>query len=275
MVAIPDEQVGRGAQGVRDAQARRDATEEEIIALLPRAYRALQGPTAVEFGELPKTSTGKIQKFVLRDREWAARQSASTREGQSCVHYTLLRRCAMLDRAASGEVAMNAQELFLLRYHDSHPGTSRALLADLTDEQIRTPLCPGVNTLTWLVWHVARVEDISLNRFVSDGEQVFDGGGGAHGLGYPAATSAPASSHQVRDLSARIACVEALHAYWDAVEERTIAVVQSLHPEDLDTILDAAHVHRVFAHDAVVTPDALWVRECMEGESLGPHPPWD
>ena len=28
-------------------------------------------PAAVEFGELPKTSTGKVQKFVLRDREWA------------------------------------------------------------------------------------------------------------------------------------------------------------------------------------------------------------
>jgi fatty-acyl-CoA synthase len=28
-------------------------------------------PDAIEFGPLPKTSTGKIQKFVLRDREWA------------------------------------------------------------------------------------------------------------------------------------------------------------------------------------------------------------
>jgi len=25
----------------------------------------------VDFGPLPKTSTGKIQKYVLRDREWA------------------------------------------------------------------------------------------------------------------------------------------------------------------------------------------------------------
>jgi fatty-acyl-CoA synthase len=32
-------------------------------------------PKAVHFGELPKTSTGKIQKFVLREREWAGRES--------------------------------------------------------------------------------------------------------------------------------------------------------------------------------------------------------
>jgi fatty-acyl-CoA synthase len=28
----------------------------------------------VEFTELPKTSTGKVQKFVLRDKEWAGRE---------------------------------------------------------------------------------------------------------------------------------------------------------------------------------------------------------
>jgi len=32
-----------------------------------------KAPKAVEFCELPKTSTGKIQKYVLREREWAGR----------------------------------------------------------------------------------------------------------------------------------------------------------------------------------------------------------
>ena len=42
-------------------------------------------PKAVEFGELPKTATGKIQKFKLRDREWAGKgrtiQGVEFREG--------------------------------------------------------------------------------------------------------------------------------------------------------------------------------------------------
>ena len=164
---------------------------------------------------------------------------------------------------------MNAQELFLLRYRDSHRGMSRALLADLTDEQMRTPPCPGVNTLTWLVWHIARVEDIGINRFVTDGEQVFDGGGWGTRLGVTRRDFGTGMTpDEVLTLSAQIN-VEALHAYWDAVEDRTVAVVQGLHPEDLDTILDAAHVHRVFAHDQVVTPDALWVRDYMEGQPRG------
>ena len=36
--------------------------------MVPGAPRALQMPANVVFVEIPKTSTGKIQKFVLRER---------------------------------------------------------------------------------------------------------------------------------------------------------------------------------------------------------------
>jgi DinB superfamily len=164
---------------------------------------------------------------------------------------------------------MNAQELYLLRYRSSHPGMSRRMLADLTDEQVRRPPCPGVNTLTWLAWHMARVEDIGINRFVSDGEQVFTTGDWDRRLGVARRDLGTGMTpDEVLDLSGRID-LPALHAYWDAVEERTVAVVQALCAEDLDTILDATHVHRVFAHDELDTPDALWVRDYMEGQPRG------
>ena len=46
------------------------ATEAEIIAFCREHIAHFKCPAAVEFGDLPKTSTGKVQKFVLRDREW-------------------------------------------------------------------------------------------------------------------------------------------------------------------------------------------------------------
>ena len=46
------------------------ASEREIIDFCKQHIAGFKAPAAVEFGELPKTSTGKIQKFVLRDREW-------------------------------------------------------------------------------------------------------------------------------------------------------------------------------------------------------------
>jgi fatty-acyl-CoA synthase len=47
------------------------ATSEEIIAFCRERLARYKCPDAITFGPLPKTSTGKIQKFVLRDREWA------------------------------------------------------------------------------------------------------------------------------------------------------------------------------------------------------------
>src|SRR3954471_21729883 len=47
------------------------ASAEEIIAFARDRLAHYKCPDAVEFGPLPKTSTGKVQKHVLREREWA------------------------------------------------------------------------------------------------------------------------------------------------------------------------------------------------------------
>ena len=44
------------------------ATAEEIIAVCREHLARFKAPRTVLFGPLPKTSTGKIQKFVLRER---------------------------------------------------------------------------------------------------------------------------------------------------------------------------------------------------------------
>jgi fatty-acyl-CoA synthase len=48
------------------------ATEPEADRVLPRAPRALRKcPTSVDFLDaLPRTATGKLQKFVLREKYW-------------------------------------------------------------------------------------------------------------------------------------------------------------------------------------------------------------
>ena len=50
-------------------------TAEEIVGFCREHLAGFKVPKAVEFGELPKTSTGKVQKFVLREREWAGYES--------------------------------------------------------------------------------------------------------------------------------------------------------------------------------------------------------
>ena len=72
VVAMPDAKWGETPCAFVELKTGASATEIEIIEHC-RAYMArFKAPKAVVFGELPKTSTGKIQKFVLRDKAKSA-----------------------------------------------------------------------------------------------------------------------------------------------------------------------------------------------------------
>ncbi len=60
-------QMGRDALRLRRAQARQQAHDRRADRLVPQEPRRLQMPAHVVFTEMPKTSTGKIQKFKLRE----------------------------------------------------------------------------------------------------------------------------------------------------------------------------------------------------------------
>jgi hypothetical protein len=64
--------VGRDAAGLRRAQARRAATAEELDRHCKGLLAGYKVPREVRFEEIPKTSTGKIQKFQLRERASSA-----------------------------------------------------------------------------------------------------------------------------------------------------------------------------------------------------------
>jgi len=73
VVAMPDDTWGERPKAFVTLKPDMSATEGEIIAFCRDQITHFKCPAAVEFGELPKTSTGKIQKYVLREREWAGR----------------------------------------------------------------------------------------------------------------------------------------------------------------------------------------------------------
>ncbi|HET9490575.1 MAG TPA: acyl--CoA ligase family protein [Methylomirabilota bacterium] len=73
VVAIPDPKWGERPKAFVTLKPGRQASEAEIIDFCKQHIAHFKAPAGVEFGELPKTSTGKVQKFVLRDREWKGR----------------------------------------------------------------------------------------------------------------------------------------------------------------------------------------------------------
>ena len=68
VIGVPDERLGEVPMAFVVLRAGASATPEEIIAWCRDRLAHYKCPRHVVFGEVPKTSTGKIQKFVLRER---------------------------------------------------------------------------------------------------------------------------------------------------------------------------------------------------------------
>jgi fatty-acyl-CoA synthase len=68
VVAMPDEKWGERPKGYVTLRPGATVSEEELIAFTRETLPGFKAPSAIEFGELPKTSTGKVKKYELRER---------------------------------------------------------------------------------------------------------------------------------------------------------------------------------------------------------------
>ncbi len=76
VVAVPDAKWGERPKGFVILKPGETATAEDVIEHVKGRIARFKAPDAVEFLEaLPKTSTGKIQKYVLREKEWSDHES--------------------------------------------------------------------------------------------------------------------------------------------------------------------------------------------------------
>jgi acyl-CoA synthetase (AMP-forming)/AMP-acid ligase II len=73
VIAVPHEKWGEVPKAFVVLKDGRQVTEADIVAHCRTQLAHFKCPKTVEFGRLPKTSTGKVQKFVLREKEWSGR----------------------------------------------------------------------------------------------------------------------------------------------------------------------------------------------------------
>jgi fatty-acyl-CoA synthase len=72
VVAMPDPKWGETPCAFVELKPGAKASDKEIVEFCRERMARFKAPRAVVFGELPKTSTGKIQKFVLRQHAKSA-----------------------------------------------------------------------------------------------------------------------------------------------------------------------------------------------------------
>jgi hypothetical protein len=111
-------------------------------------------------------------------------------------------------------------------------------LDGLTASQLVLRLDGEANTIAWLIWHLARVQDDHVAH-VAGIEQVWTSGGWFARFGLPfdrGAIGYGHSSDEVADV--QVESVQLLQGYYDAVHQQTIKYVGQLKDADLDEIVD-------------------------------------
>ena len=74
VVGVPDQHWGEVPKAFVVPRDGGSVSAEEIIEFTRDRIAHFKAPKSVEFGELPKTATGKIQKFILREKEWQGQE---------------------------------------------------------------------------------------------------------------------------------------------------------------------------------------------------------
>lgn len=138
------------------------------------------------------------------------------------------------------------------------------VVAGLTDAEWRTQAGSSPYTIAWLLWHVARTEDATMNLLVADRPQVLEGDGWVRRLGASRRDIGTAmDTATITELSTGIDIAE-LRAYRLAVGRRTREIVRQLPHANLDRRVDPARIHRLLAA-GVLTEDAHWLADVWAG----------
>src|ERR1700759_5259787 len=128
----------------------------------------------------------------------------------------------------------------LLDCFDRVRSTAAAAVNGLTEDALADRIAPDTNTIAWLVWHLARVQDDHVAA-AAGSSQVWLTGGWKDRFDLPVPADAIGygfSSEQVGQITAT---AQLLTGYLDAVHSRTTEYVEGLDDAELDRVVDDSY----------------------------------
>ena len=143
---------------------------------------------------------------------------------------------------------------------DSRWSFQDEISSDLTAEQLRQIPSGRLHSVAWLLWHIARTEDVTMNVLLANTDQLLYADHWFEQLAIPARDiGTEMSAADITELSAQID-LSALRAYRLAVGQRTREIVQHVTAGELRQSVEPARIERVKAGGALV-PAAYGVAE--------------
>ena len=164
---------------------------------------------------------------------------------------------------------MNLQQLFLQRYDVLCDFWIGDVWKIVPEGVMRTRPHTRLNSIAWNLWHIARVEDAGLNRFVADRPQVFDDGQWMQPLNVPwRHHGSGMTMPEVDELNSRIDLV-ALYDYSAAVQARTREIVAQIDPAGLDATMQPEQLRSILFDEGLAHRQAAGLMEAYAGWTKG------
>lgn len=127
-----------------------------------------------------------------------------------------------------------------------------AVMADISEELIRRIPNNCEHSIVWIIWHIARIEDVTMNLLVAGTPQIFLNNNWQEQIKTTIRHTGNAMDLEEVSALSQTVDIEALRAYRRAVGLRTREIVKQLHPADLKRKVDPAQIRRVSDEGAVV-----------------------
>jgi hypothetical protein len=176
-----------------------------------------------------------------------------------------------------------AIDLFLQQHAEVHSGIMSSagslsfedeVINDMADNQIRGIPDRMDHSIVWILWHLARIEDVTINMLVAGKKQVFDRGNWSGKLNVSLIHTGNAmSKREIIELSNGID-IDQLRKYRVAVGRQTEEIVRQLDSADIDQKVSLSRLDHVLLERAVVE-DAkglidYWSKRTIAGLLLMP-----
>lgn len=160
-----------------------------------------------------------------------------------------------------------AKDLFLEIHSNLHSSTIStgprneydALLEGLKEKEFSIMPTSKDETIAWALWHLARIEDLTMNMLVNEQDQIFNDYWKQLMNSSISDTGNALTDEEIMDFSKNLN-ISSLLEYRDAVGHRTRVIVSNLAEEDMKRKISQDHINMILQAGGVTTDkDSIWL----------------
>ena len=148
------------------------------------------------------------------------------------------------------------------------------IFEDATESTLRVIPKNGEHSIAWIIWHLARIEDVTMNNLIAGSQQIFDQDNWAKRLKVRIHHTGNAMDEDAVTSFSKKIDLDELRTYRLAVGRRTRSIVKRLKPHQLERKVHPKRIEQVLIENSVLEDAveivAYWSKRTIAGLLLMP-----